>query len=425
MSRSRAALLPLLLVPILAVTCGEQRETAHEDPAAASATDGSAATDGAVSGDAASSGVKATASTTVEVTAKPVAPPLPPPAVQGTDAGAPGTQPAAEKPAPEKPTASGSGATGSGASGTGAVQPAETATEAPKPPVEVEQLTDADGRKYTKEADAAVHRYGQLLRLPTTGVKSFEAKISAELPQFGNATITANPTWSAEDGLRLNVELTEEFMKATGIQKEAAGYVTVMLEGNFAMFFSSLFESMENKLARYDSKHKTTDEGLRVELIPRSAEGNDWERQKCYFGDDGMLRHMVGIRHYENVDDPNVAMLVGTEEDFAFEYADRNGGKALSEVKVATAATSGSVKFDYYDVPGKAALPRTVTIAMPMFPQPIEIRMTDIKIDGKLIEATVAKAPEEGAAKPGETGDDDGEDGDDDESDEDDGDGMR
>lgn len=250
-------------------------------------------------------------------------------------------------------------------------------------------------RKTTPEAEAAIKRYVGLLHFPSPAYKSVEMNSHCELQMLGGE-VGCRFTMKESGEIALDVVLPETVRQQYGdaqlveIKKTASGWV--------GGYFRPFLVPLDVMTKQYDLSSRTEDGRTIVELA-RFADGAAWEKATLRFDKDGLLEKQVGT---PNVDpnDPMSAMNAGAEIEMTIEYKKRGELYTVEGGKIVEPLGESTVKLSYYEIAGRAPLPKDLTITTPMMPDPLVISIHDFVLDGKPVAGTERKREEPAPAAP-------------------------
>ena len=262
------------------------------------------------------------------------------------------------------------------------------AQDEPPPPRAPEGADDAKPgeRKVAPEALERLTRWGTAMHLPAhTRAQRIAAKAAAvNQSMFQGGTVSVTTTWDRETGLSLDVTLPEEM--TAGMHPQAAELARGMLQTWAREALAPVFEAPAQYARHYHVGDRTKGEETAVELLPCSADAAA-ERQVLTFDDQGLCVRRVMVPRVDP-NDPSQQMMVGVEIETTFEYEKVGERSVLKRMSMLLPFGEMLVDYDYYEVTDGPPLLKTVTMATPFAPDPIEVTLSDYTLDGTAVAAT-------------------------------------
>lgn len=250
-------------------------------------------------------------------------------------------------------------------------------------------------RKTTPEAEAAIKRYVGLLHFPSPAYKSVEMNSHCELQMLGGE-VGCKFSMKESGEIALDVALPNSVRQQYGdaqlaeIKKTASGWV--------GGYFRPFLVPLDVMAKQYDLSSRT-EGGKTIVEFARFADGAAWEKATLRFNQDGLLEKQVGT---PNVDpnDPMSAMNAGAEIEMTIDYKKRGELYTVEGGKIVEPLGESTVKLTYYDIAGRAPLPKELEVTTPMMAEPLVISIHDFVLDGKAVAGTERKRAEPAPATP-------------------------
>jgi hypothetical protein len=265
-------------------------------------------------------------------------------------------------------------------------EPAAPAAKAP-PAAEKKE------RKADPKATAALERYRKLLHTPgSAGVKHLTARGELKLDMLPEPVVV-RPRWkSGKDGFALDVEIPESVKQAYG--PEAVAMIQRQFGGLVNQMVAPLFTEAADDADAYDLAAKEEGGAVAVTMTPFDDARAKQERQKLEFGADGLLSRVV-LTPKVDPEDPNAALMAGVDIDVTLTHEKRGERYVTSGFTALLPMGEMKSSATFWDGPGGLPLPKTISLTLPISPEPFRVDLWDYVLDGKAVEATAKpKEPE-------------------------------
>ena len=279
---------------------------------------------------------------------------------------------------------------GPGANGPGSEKgtPAQPAPDAKAPA--------ANERQVDSKAMEVLELYGKKIDSPKRhGVKDLACRIELPMAQLGGDVLILKPHWKESGEYECDIELPESLLAM--IPPEQVDMMKKMLAGQFSQVTRRLLDEPIPQVEEYDVT-LLEEAGKPVVVLTAFGAKAEAEKQKLYFGVDGLLTRMVATPKIDP-NDPQAAMMAGVDVEISVEHEKRGDLFVVSSSTVTTPMGEMAMKTSYFAGGDKdTPLPKSIEIVSPMAQEPMTLTFSDYVIDGKKVDATSssgAKAPAE------------------------------
>lgn len=253
-------------------------------------------------------------------------------------------------------------------------------------------------RRVDERAMKLFTTYGEKSWTPgTSGAKSASCRAEMPLAMLGGEAVTILPSWKKADGFVCDVELPESITAM--VPPEQIGMVKKMLGGQLGQFVQNFIEGPSGAMQEFHLDYKE-ENGKPIVVATPFSEKADAEKQKFYFGDDGILTRVV-ITPKIDPNDPQAAMMAGVDIEMTMTHEKRGDRQLLTKSVVTTPMGEVNLVSSFYD--GDQPLLRELRIESAMSPEPQVLTVSDWVIDGNPVKGTekrAEKAPEPKPATP-------------------------
>jgi hypothetical protein len=241
-------------------------------------------------------------------------------------------------------------------------------------------------RKAAPEAEATIRRYASLVAFPSAKYKCVEMNSHCDVQMMGGEV---GCKFTIKDGGNVTMDI-----KLPDAVREQYGEAQL---ANFKNGAKSLIQNVFKPfIVPADAMAKQYDLAARVENgkpvveLTRFADDATWDKLTLWFNADGLLERQKGTPN-PDPNDPMAAMSAGDEIETTIAYAKHGDVWTIEGAKITQAIGESTVKLAYYDIAGQSPLPKELTFATPMTPEPVVVGLTDYVLDGKPVPETARK----------------------------------
>ena len=258
----------------------------------------------------------------------------------------------------------------------------------------------AKERKVSEKALAALKAWGNAMHLPSQSTASeiHASASAANESMFQGGDLSVRATWKRDGGLELDVTLPKEMTET--MPPQAVAMAKSLFKRWSREALAPAFEAPMQYAADYHVNERKEGERSVVELLPFTDHAAA-ELQLLYFDENGLCERRIMIPRVDP-NDPSQQMMMGVEIETSFGYQKVGERSVLKRMSMLLPFGEMLVEYDYYEVTDGPPLLKTVRMATPFAPDPIEVTLHDYTLDGNEVAETKQKVEEEAADESGQ-----------------------